>query len=236
MTVDPKIIVALDFPGADAALHLAKLLDPAQCRVKVGKELFTRAGPVVVEQLQQLGFDVFLDLKYHDIPNTTAQACRAAAELGVWMVNVHAQGGRRMMEAAREAIDKATHRPLLIAVTILTSLDAGELHEVGLSGSPEDNVLRLACLAESAGLDGVVCSPQEVVALRETVDDGFRLVTPGVRPAGVVVGDQKRITTPEDAIRFGSNYLVVGRPVTQAENPLAALTDINVAIDIKQVR
>ncbi|MCF6338099.1 MAG: orotidine-5'-phosphate decarboxylase [Gammaproteobacteria bacterium] len=236
MTVDPKIIVALDFPGADAALHLAKLLDPAQCRVKVGKELFTRAGPVVVEQLQQLGFDVFLDLKYHDIPNTTAQACRAAAELGVWMVNVHALGGRRMMEAAREAIDKATHRPLLIAVTILTSLDAGELHEVGLSGSPEDNVLRLACLAESAGLDGVVCSPQEVVALRETVDDGFRLVTPGVRPAGVVVGDQKRITTPEDAIRFGSNYLVVGRPVTQAENPLAALTDINVAIDIKQVR
>ncbi len=236
MTVDPKIIVALDFPSADAAFHLANVLDPAQCRVKVGKELFTRAGPVLVEQLQQLGFDVFLDLKYHDIPNTTAQACRAAAELGVWMVNVHALGGRRMMEAAREAIDKAAHRPLLIAVTILTSLDADELHEVGLSGNPEDNVLRLACLAESAGLDGVVCSPREVVALREAVADNFRLVTPGVRPAGGVAGDQKRITTPEDAIRLGSSYLVVGRPVTQAEDPLAALADINAVIDIKQVR
>jgi len=233
---DPRIIVALDFPTADAALYLANVLDPAQCRVKVGKELFTRAGPVLVEQLQQLGFDVFLDLKYHDIPNTTAQACRAAAELGVWMVNVHALGGRRMMEAAREAIDKAAHRPLLIAVTILTSLDADELYEVGLSGSPEDNVLRLACLAESAGLDGVVCSPREVVALRKTVAGDFRLVTPGVRPAGVVAGDQKRIATPETAIRLGANYLVVGRPVTQAENPLATLADINALIDRKQTR
>jgi len=234
-TVDPKIIIALDFPSADTALHLAHALDPNQCRVKVGKELFTRAGPALVEQLQQLGFDVFLDLKYHDIPNTAAQACRAAAELGVWMVNVHALGGRRMMEAAREAIDQAAHRPLLIAVTVLTSLDADELHEVGLSGSPEDNVLRLACLAESAGLDGVVCSPREVVALRETVADDFRLVTPGVRPAGVVAGDQKRITTPEEAIRLGASYLVVGRPVTQAENPLAALADINTAISVKVI-
>ncbi len=235
-TVGPKIIVALDFPSADAALHLAHALDPSQCRVKVGKELFTRAGPVLVEQLQQLGFDVFLDLKYHDIPNTTAQACRAAAELGVWMVNVHALGGRRMMEAAREAVDKTAHQPLLIAVTILTSLDADELHEVGLSGNPEDNVLRLACLAETAGLDGVVCSPREVAALRKTVTNGFRLVTPGVRPAGVAVGDQKRITTPEDAICLGSNYLVVGRPITQAANPPAALAEINAAIDIERIR
>jgi len=234
-TVDPKVIVALDFSNAESALHLAHMLDPSQCRVKVGKELFTRAGPVLVEQLHQSGFDVFLDLKYHDIPNTTAQACRAAAGLGVWMVNVHALGGRRMMEAAREAVDKTMHRPLLIAVTILTSLDADELHEVGLSGNPEDNVLRLACLAEAAGLDGVVCSPQEVMALRGVVADDFRLVTPGVRPAGAVVDDQKRITTPEDAIRLGSDYLVVGRPITQAGNPLEALGDINAAIDVEWV-
>lgn len=227
---DPKVIVALDFSSADAALNLARVLDPGQCRVKVGKELFTRTGPALVEQLQQLDFDVFLDLKYHDIPNTTAQACRAAAELGVWMVNVHALGGRRMMEAAREAIEKTAHRPLLIAVTILTSLDGDELHEVGLSGSPKDNVLRLAQLAENSGLDGVVCSPKEVSALREKVADKFQLVTPGVRPAGAAAGDQKRITTPEDAIRLGSSYLVVGRPITQAEDPLSALADINKAI------
>jgi orotidine-5'-phosphate decarboxylase len=233
-TVDPKIIVALDFSSAGQALNLARQLDPVYCRVKVGKELFTRAGPALVEQLQQYGFDVFLDLKYHDIPNTTAQACRAAAELGVWMVNVHALGGRRMMEAAREAIDKTTHRPLLIAVTILTSLDADELHEVGLAGSPADNVLRLARLAESSGLDGVVCSPKEVSALREVVAENFQLVTPGVRPVGTAVGDQKRVTTPEDAMRLGSSYLVVGRPITQAENPLAALTAINAAIGMRQ--
>lgn len=227
---DPKIIVALDFPSAEEALDLSRRLDPSQCRVKVGKELFTRAGPRLVEQLQQMDFDVFLDLKYHDIPNTTAQACRAAAELGVWMVNVHALGGRRMMEAAREAVQQASHQPLLIAVTILTSLDEDELHEVGLSGTPAENVLRLARLAEASGLDGVVCSPQEVSALRETVAGGFQLVTPGVRPAGAAVGDQKRITTPEDAIRLGSSYLVVGRPITQAEEPLAALAAINAAI------
>jgi len=233
-TVDPKVIVALDFPSADQALNLARQLEPVYCRVKVGKELFTRAGPALVEQLQQLSFDVFLDLKYHDIPNTTAQACRAAAELGVWMVNVDALGGRRMMEAAREAIDKTTNQPLLIAVTILTSLDADELHEVGLTGSPADNVLRLAQLAESSGLDGVVCSPKEVSALREIVAENFRLVTPGVRPAGAEVGDQKRITTPEDAMRLGSSYLVVGRPITQAEDPLAALATINSSIAMRQ--
>ncbi len=231
---DPKVIVALDFPSADTALNLARELDSTQCRVKVGKELFTRAGPTLVEQLQQSGFDVFLDLKYHDIPNTTAQACRAAAELGVWMVNVHALGGRRMMEAAREAIEKTTHRPLLIAVTILTSLDADELHEVGLAGSPADNVLRLARLAESSGLDGVVCSPKEVSALREIVADNFQLVTPGVRPTGAEVGDQKRITTPQDAMHLGSSYLVVGRPITQAEDPLAALAVINASIGMRQ--
>ncbi|HEC17731.1 MAG TPA: orotidine-5'-phosphate decarboxylase [Gammaproteobacteria bacterium] len=232
---DPRIIVALDFPSSDSALQLARRLDASQCRVKVGKELFTRAGPALVEQLQQMGFEVFLDLKYHDIPNTTAQACLAAAELGVWMVNVHALGGRRMMGAAREAIDKASHRPLLIAVTILTSLDSDELHEIGLSGSPADNVLRLARLAESAGLDGVVCSAKEVSTLRQVVADNFQLVTPGVRPAGAAVGDQKRVTTPQEAMQLGSSYLVVGRPITQAEDPLAALAAINASIEGEKI-
>jgi len=227
---DPKVIVALDFPSADEALSLARQLDPTQCRVKVGKELFTRAGPALLEHLQQLNFELFLDLKYHDIPNTTAQACRAAAELGVWMLNVHALGGRRMMEAAREAVDKTSHSPLLIAVTILTSLDGAELAEIGLAGEPVDNVVRLAKLAKAAGLDGVVCSPKEVASLRNTMESDFRLVTPGVRPAGAAVGDQKRTTTPEDAIRLGANYLVIGRPITQAKNPLAALADINASL------
>lgn len=227
---DPRIIVALDYPGADEALALTGKLDPSQCRVKVGKELFTCAGPELVGRLQDQGFDVFLDLKFHDIPNTTAQACRAAAELGVWMVNVHALGGRRMMEAAREAIEKASHQPLLIAVTILTSLDGEELQEIGLGGSPEENVVRLAQLAESAGMDGVVCSPREVTALRASVASSFKLITPGVRPTGTAVGDQKRITTPEDAIRLGASYLVVGRPITQANDPPAALANINSVI------
>jgi len=231
-TANPKVIVALDFPSADEALSLARNLDPTQCRVKVGKELFTRAGPALVEQLQQLNFELFLDLKYHDIPNTTAQACRAAAELGVWMVNVHALGGRRMMEAAREAIDKTQQPPLLIAVTILTSLEGPELAEIGLSGEPVDNVVRLARLAADSGMDGVVYSPKEVAALRETIEGDFHLVTPGVRPAGAAVGDQKRITTPEDAIRLGSSYLVIGRPITQAKDPLVALADINASINL----
>jgi len=227
---DPKTIVALDFSSADEAMNSARKLDPAQCRVKVGKELFTRSGPALVEELQKMNFDLFLDLKYHDIPNTTAQACRAAAELGVWMVNVHALGGRKMMEAAREAVSSCSHQPLLIAVTILTSLDGAELAEVGLSGEPVDKVVRLARLAEAAEMDGVVCSPREVSTRRENVADDFRLVTPGVRPAGAAVGNQKRINTPEDAMRLGSSYLVVGRPITQAEDPLAALAAINTSI------
>ena len=230
MTKNPRIIVALDFASADEAISLAKTLDPAMCRVKVGKELFTRAGPPFIEQLHGLGFEVFLDLKFHDIPNTVAKACRAAAELGVWMVNVHALGGRRMMEAAREAVDSANHQPLLIAVTILTSMGEEDLKEIGLDADPEANVLRLAQLAESSGLDGVVCSPREVKALRETVGDSFALVTPGVRPVGVSTDDQKRVTTPEDAIRTGSSYLVIGRPITQAESPIEALRNINLAI------
>lgn len=227
---DPRVIVALDFANADDAINLAKSINPTQCRVKVGKELFTRAGPPLIEQLHKLGFQVFLDLKFHDIPNTVAQACRAAAELGVWMVNVHTLGGRRMMEAAREAIDSGAQQPMLIGVTVLTSMGVEDLQEVGLAGEPKENVLRLASLAEESGLDGVVCSPQEVTALRETIDKSFCLVTPGVRPAGADKDDQKRVTTPDDAIAMGSSYLVIGRPITQAENPRKALENINSVI------
>ncbi len=227
---DPRVIVALDFADAVQALALTERLDPARCRLKVGKELFTRSGPGLVGALQEKGFEIFLDLKFHDIPNTVAKACKAAADLGVWMVNVHAMGGRKMMEAAREALVPASHRPRLIAVTVLTSMGAADLTETGLQGSPEDNVRRLARLAELAGLDGVVCSPREVDMLRNTMDGGFQLVTPGVRPAGAALDDQTRVATPEDAIRAGASYLVIGRPITRADDPLAALEAINEGI------
>lgn len=226
----PRVIVALDFSNAVEALALVENLDPTQCRLKVGKELFTRSGPALVEGLQAKGFDVFLDLKFHDIPNTVAKACRAAADLGVWMVNVHALGGRKMMEAAREAVDSASHQPRLIAVTVLTSMATSDLAEIGLPDSPAENVRRLAVLAESAGVDGVVCSPREVDMLRDTIGAEFQLVTPGVRPTGAALNDQTRVLTPEDAIRAGSNFLVIGRPITQAEDPLSALAVINAGI------
>jgi len=220
---EPRVIVALDYPSADAALAMVERLDPAQCRVKVGKELFTRAGPELVRRLVAQGFQVFLDLKYHDIPNTVAGACAAAADLGVWMVNVHTLGGRRMMEAAREALEKVAHRPLLIGVTVLTSHSEEDLAEIGLPGSPMENVLRLAGLAAAAGLDGVVCSPKEVTALRAAQGPGFRLVTPGIRPAGAALGDQRRVMTPGEAVRSGSDYLVIGRPITAADDPMGVL-------------
>lgn len=223
---EPKIIVALDHAVAKDALDFAGRVDPTRCRLKVGKELFTRAGPPVVEQLVSRGFQVFLDLKYHDIPNTVAGACAAAADLGVWMINVHAQGGRRMMEAARDAVASESGPPLLVAVTILTSLGQDDLFEVGLSGPPLDNVLRLAKLAWDAGMDGVVCSPQEIKALRKTLSGTFRLVTPGIRPAGADTQDQRRVMTPAEAVQRGANYLVIGRPITQASDPMAALAAI----------
>ncbi len=226
MSNNSSIIVALDFPSADKALELVERLAPERCRLKVGKELFTRGGPALVEQLVGKGYDVFLDLKFHDIPNTVAAACRAAADLGVWMVNVHAQGGRRMMEAASEALQQSSHQPLLIAVTILTSMGEEDIHEVGLAGSPADNVKRLASLAENSGLNGVVCSPKEVAMLRETISEDFKLVTPGIRPSWAAKGDQTRITTPADAMQLGSNYLVIGRPITGAAEPLEALARI----------
>lgn len=222
----PRVIVALDFPAEAPALDLVARLDPAMCRLKVGKELFTRLGPGFVDHLVGRGFEVFLDLKYHDIPNTVAAACAAAADLGVWMVNLHASGGRRMMAAAREQLAQRRHRPLLIAVTILTSLAAEDLAEVGFAGDPQANVLRLAALAEAAGLDGVVCSPREAAPIRRQATTGFRLVTPGVRPASAALDDQKRVMTPGDAIRAGATYLVVGRPITAAADPVASLTAI----------
>ncbi len=228
---DARIIVALDFPAAGPALALAERLDPALCKLKVGKELFTLAGPDLVRQLVTQGFDVFLDLKFHDIPNTVAQACKAAASLGVWMMNVHALGGRQMLEAAREALETAGgERPRLIAVTILTSMGQADLAEIGLAGTPEDNVLRLAALTQAAGLDGVVCSSREVAALRQARGPDFTLVTPGIRPAGSDAGDQKRIMTPAEALRSGSDYLVIGRPITRADDPLAALQAIQAEI------
>lgn len=225
-----KIIVALDYADASSALALVARLDPALCRIKVGKELFTAAGPDLVRTLGARGFEVFLDLKFHDIPNTVAAACRAAAELGVWMLNVHASGGRRMMEAAREAVAALPRPPLLIAVTVLTSMGADDLNEVGVAGEPADQVLRLARLTHACKLHGVVCSAQEASALRAELGEGFRLVTPGIRPAGTDAGDQRRVMTPVQALRAGATDLVIGRPITAAPDPLAALKQIQTEI------
>jgi orotidine-5'-phosphate decarboxylase len=221
-----RIIVALDYSKATDALIMADQLDPARCRLKVGKELFTHEGPHIVRQLQGRGFELFLDLKFHDIPNTVAAACSAAADLGVWMVNVHALGGRRMMEAARKAIDANGHPTLLIAVTVLTSMGPEDLREIGLSDSPEKEVLRLAMLAKESGLDGLVCSAQEAGILNEHFAKDFLFVTPGVRPAGAAAGDQRRVMTPGLAIQAGATYLVVGRPITQAPDPALAFDEI----------
>ncbi len=224
---DPKIIIALDFPQAAQAMELADRLDPTQCRLKVGKEMFTASGPILVEQLMRRGFDIFLDLKFHDIPNTTAQACKAAASLGVWMVNVHALGGRKMMEAAREAVANSTKQPKLIAVTMLTSMAQEDLADLGIAATPAEMVLRLATLARDSGLDGVVCSAQEATLLRERCGNEFCLVTPGIRPAQASLDDQSRVMTPQAALQAGSSYLVIGRPITKAADPLAALLAIN---------
>lgn len=227
---DSKIIVALDYPTADSALALAQQLDPSRCKLKVGKELFTRSGPAVVESLVGQGFDIFLDLKYHDIPNTVAKACAAAADLGIWMVNVHTLGGQAMMEAARAAVGDHADRPLLIGVTLLTSMDQHTFEQIGLQGSIADTVNRLAGLANDSGLDGVVCSAQEASLLRQQYGPDFQLVTPGIRPANSVQGDQHRTMTPKQAIDAGSSYLVIGRPITGADNPMAALESIELEL------
>jgi orotidine-5'-phosphate decarboxylase len=220
------IIVALDFPTAAAALALAAQLDPSQCRLKVGKELFTRCGPAIVEALHAKGFEVFLDLKFHDIPNTTAMAVKAAAELGVWMVNVHCSGGLRMMAACRETLEQISGpKPLLIGVTVLTSMEQEDLAGIGLDVEPQVQVLRLAGLAHQAGLDGLVCSALEASALK-AAHPQLQLVTPGIRPAGSTQDDQRRILTPAQALQAGSDYLVIGRPISQASNPQQALAAV----------
>jgi orotidine-5'-phosphate decarboxylase len=224
---EPRVIVALDYADAESALALVGRLSPAVCRLKVGMELFTAAGPKLVEALVQRGFSVFLDLKFHDIPYTVAQACKAAASLGVWMLNVHALGGRGMLTAARDAIEGLPARPLLTAVTVLTSHAEVDLLEVGVEGSPQSAVLRLAGLAQSCGLDGVVCSALEAPALRSRMGAAFLLVTPGIRTAADAAGDQKRIVTPGAAVDMGASFLVVGRPITRAPDPLVALAAIN---------
>ncbi|HKJ22322.1 MAG TPA: orotidine-5'-phosphate decarboxylase [Gammaproteobacteria bacterium] len=234
MSTDSPIIVALDFAEPDRASALAQNLDPAACRLKVGKELFTRGGPDLVKGLVGAGFDVFLDLKFHDIPTTVAKACRAAADLGVWMINVHALGGRAMLACAREAVDAGGHRPLLIAVTVLTSHSDEAIREVGLSGTVRDNVLRLSQLAAQCAVDGVVCSPRETRLLRATHGPGYRLVTPGIRPAGAQAHDQTRTATPAEALANGADYLVIGRPITQAPDPMAALRVIQAEIDSRK--
>jgi orotidine-5'-phosphate decarboxylase len=223
---DPRVIVALDYPDARSAVALAARLDPKLCRLKVGKELYTAAGPSLIEKLRGAGFAIFLDLKFHDIPNTVAGACVAAAELGVWMINVHALGGRAMLEAARSALSRHGAPPKLVAVTLLTSMGVTDLEEIGLTGGPQEAVLRLARLTQACGLDGVVCSAQETAALRRQLGGEFCLVTPGIRPAGTAQDDQARVATPRLAIAGGANYLVIGRPITRAPDPLLALRAI----------
>ncbi|MBS0847234.1 orotidine-5'-phosphate decarboxylase [Citrobacter sp. JGM124] len=231
MVTESPIVVALDYDSRDKALAFVDRIDPRDCRLKVGKELFTLSGPQLVRDLQQRGFDVFLDLKFHDIPNTTAHAVAAAAELGVWMVNVHGSGGKRMMSAAREAlIPFGKDAPLLIAVTVLTSMEASDLADLGVNMSPADYAARLATLARDCGLDGVVCSAQEAVRFKQELGHDFKLVTPGIRPSGSNVDDQRRIMTPIAAQQAGVDFMVIGRPITQSNDPAQTLRDIRASL------
>lgn len=225
-TTNPRIVVALDYADAASALQLVEQLDPALCRLKVGKELFTAAGPQLVEKLIARNFGVFLDLKFHDIPTTVQKACEAASRLGVWMLNVHASGGTAMMQAAREGVAKSGRQPLLIAVTVLTSMNQSALKEIGVEDELQNQVLRLAGLTKQTGLDGVVCSAQEAQLLKKELGQDFCLVTPGIRPKTASLDDQSRVVTPAQAIGWGADYLVIGRPITQAADPLQALQDI----------
>ena len=227
---DPKIIVALDFADHRQAADFARLVSPEQCRLKVGKELFTSAGPALVEELVDGGFDVFLDLKYHDIPNTVSRAASAAARLGVWMLNVHALGGKTMMQAAREGVEAAAKRPFLIAVTVLTSLSQDDLRGIGIATPLAELVERLAAETMACGLDGVVCSAREAPALRASLGDAALLVTPGIRPGWAAADDQRRIVTPQQALADGASYLVIGRPITRHPDPAEAIRLVNAEI------
>ena len=228
---DSPVVVALDYANRDSALAFVDRIDPRDCRLKVGKEMFTLFGPQFVRELQQRGFDIFLDLKFHDIPNTTAHAVKAAADLGVWMVNVHASGGARMMTAAKEALlPFGADAPLLIAVTVLTSMEASDLQDIGINATPAEHAERLARLTQQCGLDGVVCSAQEAVRFKSELGQAFKLVTPGIRPQGSDAGDQRRIMTPEQALQAGVDYMVIGRPVTQSADPAQTLKAINASL------
>ncbi|SHO58852.1 orotidine-5'-phosphate decarboxylase [Vibrio quintilis] len=228
---DPKVIVALDYNNQSEALRFVDRIDPTSCRLKVGKEMFTLFGPDFVRQLHQRDFSVFLDLKFHDIPNTCSKAVKAAADLGVWMVNVHASGGEQMMTAAREAlVSYGDDKPLLIGVTVLTSMSQSDLKSIGVDVTLQEHVSRLAKLTKNSGLDGIVCSAQEANYLKSEFGEKFKLVTPGIRPAGSDKGDQKRVMTPQEAIQAGSDYLVIGRPITQAKEPSVVLSQINASL------
>ncbi|QAR46187.1 orotidine-5'-phosphate decarboxylase [Kosakonia cowanii] len=228
---DSPVVVALDYANRDSALAFVDRIDPRDCRLKVGKEMFTLFGPQFVRELQQRGFDIFLDLKFHDIPNTTAHAVKAAADLGVWMVNVHASGGARMMTAAKEALlPFGADAPLLIAVTVLTSMEASDLQDIGITATPAEHAERLARLTQQCGLDGVVCSAEEAVRFKSELGHAFKLVTPGIRPQGSDAGDQRRIMTPEQALQAGVDYMVIGRPVTQSVDPAQTLKAINASL------
>ncbi|NUE95934.1 orotidine-5'-phosphate decarboxylase [Gilliamella sp. ESL0232] len=226
------IIVAVDFPDVKSAWNFIDRVDPKDCRIKIGKELFTHAGPDFIKQIMKKGFDVFLDLKFHDIPNTVAKAIAATADLGVWMTNVHASGGSRMLTAAKDALySYGKDAPILIAVTVLTSMELADLQEIGINVSPLEQATRLAILAKNCGLDGVVCSAKEVQSFKTRLGSDFKLVTPGIRPVGTNSDDQRRIMTPQRAQAAGSDYLVIGRPITQAEDPAKALQTILATLD-----
>ena len=233
VAISSPVVVALDYDNRGKALAFVDRIDPRDCRLKVGKEMFTLFGPQFVRDLQQRGFEIFLDLKFHDIPNTTAHAVAAAADLGVWMVNVHASGGARMMTAAREALTAfGADAPLLIAVTVLTSMESSDLQDLGIALSPAEYALKLATLTKNCGLDGVVCSAQEAVRFKQELGQAFKLVTPGIRPTGSDAGDQRRIMTPEQALEAGVDYMVIGRPVTQSADPAKTLRDINASLNL----
>ena len=226
-----KVVVALDFDKKGDALSFVDKVSPNDCRLKVGKEMFTYFGPDFVKQLTGKGFDVFLDLKFHDIPNTVAKAVTAAADLGVWMVNVHASGGSEMMIKAQTALKPfGENAPLLAAVTVLTSMSESDLRDIGINRTPAEQVIHLAALTKKCGLDGVVCSAWEAKSLKAQLGQSFKLITPGIRPAGSSSDDQKRIMTPEQALSVGVDYLVIGRPITKSVNPQAVLNEINLSI------
>jgi len=223
---DPRLIVALDVSTESELRELVQRIPNTHCRAKIGKELFTSIGPVAIDICHKAGLDVFLDLKFHDIPNTCAKAVRAAARWGVWMTNVHCSGGSDMMRAAREILEGEVHRPKLIGVTVLTSMSADGLNELGVNRDLESQVDHLALLANSCGLDGVVCSAQEAKRLRQKIGPEFSLVTPGIRPTWAAANDQTRIVTPQEALNNGADYLVIGRPITASDQPEEAIRQI----------